>query len=1496
MAFGVGVKLDEKKITQVKSEFKMLLKDIQAITDKHVINIKMQNANNQINNMNRSLSQTNTHFKTLGSSVQSIGSFFLKWYGTSQAILFVIREMKDAVKFINNVDTSITNIAMVTGKAKSEVQGYLSAWNQLARDMKVEGGTQSIVTAVEELLRAGMDLETANENLKTNIMLTRLSGENGEETAKKLIKISEAYKLNSQGLRNISEEIAYLDTTTATSTGNILNSLTGVSQVAQQTKVSQEFLLSSIATIQERSGKAPEAVARALKSIFLDLQKVTTDTSKEGQQALSKLEGVLSRQGVALRLNATTFKSNEDILKSLMAKWNQFDDVTKKKIQQYAGGKNFAEEFNIIMNEQNTILQRQIELKGVSGSLESKYQEHLNSTQAAVNELKASVERLYINTIDGGFIKSIVNATTGLVNFIDKIGIVNIGIIALTGYLIKMLTTTKVAEMLGMWVLGLTNVALSMATLKIAIGGVVAAIGLIGMAIYNYNQKQAQAVQNAIDHAAALDQEEKQVKSLMNEYKELSEKTSKTADEKERLKTVEDELQKLYPNINIELENQKKGYEGVKIAIEEMSEARRQDLIDELTAIQIRDKAKRASLEKDKENAEKLENELKGKKTAEMVTDIGGFNPATKIYVGPFKNVKVLTGDEGEALAKSKYLDALNKRRELEEEIKKYDNINTQLEYLKNYKPTTTKPKTTTSGDSNGKDYITGGGSNAAKAEIADLSIKIDRYMKLNNSIEDVRNQISSLNRVESSSDKIEVAQKKITLMEKQKQLTKDLQIEQKKEADELQKTILANKFTFDDKGEISNYSKRLGEMLRDSNKKTGDAKRDAQEKVKAVSDSISRYTDLVHKEIPSTVKDWDELTVSITALREEIDKIKVDKLINEMDKMTSGFESSIDAIKDKIELVGDFNLGTWSTNQGELITKIQEYEQYLQKVISELRQQQSELVAGSDAWNLINDKIADAVDQARHLKMEAISIAQDIISGIAESNRELSETNSKAQEQAIQNQIDDLENQQKAMEDAIQSQIDALEEEEKLRDKYFDNEKQRIDDEENLFEEMSNAKIESIRKQIEALEKQNDIITEEEERQKRVIELEKLKQQLQNAENQKTVQQLTKKEDGSWDYIKVADAENITKIREEIQDKEKEFMEWERDNTLKHQKELLEEQIELEENVQKERKKSFDQQRKALEDQAKREKELYDQRKKALQDNLESERKMYESRKEALQNSLEQSRTMVEQNNEEIENLVKQLMDAIRNNVDGSMDSLIQSLGQKLGLAQSQVQQLLQLSQQANTTPGSGNNNPNPGGSTNNPPPDNGGYQPPPGNWQPPPDSNVPPFDPYNLTISDYQRALQMSGLAVAINGIMDVATRAAVTQFQTNNGLKVSPTGAVTPETIAAFRALLMSRFATGGETQTTGIHWLDGQVGKPERVLSAEQTQSFNKLVNNLPKVSPILENLKNLPALKSASGVVKHFHIAKMELPNVTNESGLKRVWDDIERLSLQYDPV
>lgn len=61
-----------------------------------------------------------------------------------------------------------------------------------------------------------------------------------------------------------------------------------------------------------------------------------------------------------------------------------------------------------------------------------------------------------------------------------------------------------------------------------------------------------------------------------------------------------------------------------------------------------------------------------------------------------------------------------------------------------------------------------------------------------------------------------------------------------------------------------------------------------------------------------------------------------------------------------------------------------------------------------------------------------------------------------------------------------------------------------------------------------------------------------------------------------------------------------------------------------------------------------------------------------------------------------------------------------------------------------------------------------------------------------------------------------------------------------------------IIKGKYATGGLASYTGIAWLDGTSSKPERVLNAQQTESFERLVNvmdSLRMSGVSLENLRN-----------------------------------------------
>lgn len=116
----------------------------------------------------------------------------------------------------------------------------------------------------------------------------------------------------------------------------------------------------------------------------------------------------------------------------------------------------------------------------------------------------------------------------------------------------------------------------------------------------------------------------------------------------------------------------------------------------------------------------------------------------------------------------------------------------------------------------------------------------------------------------------------------------------------------------------------------------------------------------------------------------------------------------------------------------------------------------------------------------------------------------------------------------------------------------------------------------------------------------------------------------------------------------------------------------------------------------------------------------------------------------------------------------------------------------------------------------------------------------------------------------------------------------------------------------FNTGGETQKTGLHWLDGEIGEPERVLSVQQTKDFNKLVTYVPDLLDSINTSKNLipdiriPDLNKSQSQsttilnqsntpptqVIHNHIDKLVFPNVHDAKEIEDSILGLPRITIQ----
>jgi hypothetical protein len=169
--------------------------------------------------------------------------------------------------------------------------------------------------------------------------------------------------------------------------------------------------------------------------------------------------------------------------------------------------------------------------------------------------------------------------------------------------------------------------------------------------------------------------------------------------------------------------------------------------------------------------------------------------------------------------------------------------------------------------------------------------------------------------------------------------------------------------------------------------------------------------------------------------------------------------------------------------------------------------------------------------------------------------------------------------------------------------------------------------------------------------------------------------------------------------------------------------------------------------------------------------------------------------------------------------------------------------------------------------------------------------------------------------------------ASKRPTTYYDTSTGQIVNPTAEITKyirnailsdtNTVLDKQKIVddvlkkfdLKSYDNGGETQSTGLHWLDGKFGSPERVLTSEQTVSFNKLVNMLPKldIKSILSSVditqsiaKFIKPLDIAKNLVQKptqstsqvFNIDKIEFPNITSPDGIENAFDNLPLKAMQ----
>jgi TP901 family phage tail tape measure protein len=390
-----------------------------------------------------------------------------------------LNQLKQGISFINELDEHLTNVRIVSGATAEETANLAHEYNSLAKELGTT--TQEVARGSLEFIRQGKSQAETAELIRVSTMQAKLANMDAAQSTEYLTSIMNGFNLESGDMIGVLDKLVQLDNNYATSVAEIAKALQRSSVSARLAGISLEELASMVTVVSSVSRQSAESIGESFKTIFARMQavKIGADTDEEGEN-ISNVEQVLTKYNITLRDSVGEFKDLSDVLDDVAGRWKEFGSVAKSEIASTIAGVRQRERLLILLENYDKVKQAEIMTTNAAGLAQDRYGIYLESVEAKQQKFKATWEELWLNTLNSGVTKTILDIGTGLLQLGANLGGLIPVLTTIIGLVIA-LNATSIAS--GITALGtrIAELAAKLTLAGTAAGGLAGALAPIGI-------------------------------------------------------------------------------------------------------------------------------------------------------------------------------------------------------------------------------------------------------------------------------------------------------------------------------------------------------------------------------------------------------------------------------------------------------------------------------------------------------------------------------------------------------------------------------------------------------------------------------------------------------------------------------------------------------------------------------------------------------------------------------------------------------------------------------------------------------------------------------------------------------------------------------------------------------------------------------------------------------------------------------------------------------
>ena len=384
----------------------------------------------QLNNSGKSLKGAVTTTEQFNRELDMMQNRIQYFFGLNNSIQLLKRGLREAYSTVKELDSAMTETAVVTDYTVSDMWNQLPLYTETANQLGATtlGAYQTMTLFYQQGLKTNAAFQLGTETMKmarianmeyataTDMMTAALRGFN--------------MTLNETSAKRVNDVYSELAAITAADTEEIATAMTKTASIANSASMEFETTAAFLSQIIETTREAPETAGTALKTIIARFTEVKqlyskgqlTGEDSEGEAInINKIDTALQSVGLSLKGFLRGEEGLDDILLQLASKWDTLDIATQRYIATMAAGSRQQSRFLAMMSDYDRTLELVEAANNSAGASDKQFEKTLDSLEAKLNKLSNAWDQFTMGLADNKLIKGAVDALTGLLDIVNKL-------------------------------------------------------------------------------------------------------------------------------------------------------------------------------------------------------------------------------------------------------------------------------------------------------------------------------------------------------------------------------------------------------------------------------------------------------------------------------------------------------------------------------------------------------------------------------------------------------------------------------------------------------------------------------------------------------------------------------------------------------------------------------------------------------------------------------------------------------------------------------------------------------------------------------------------------------------------------------------------------------------------------------------------------------------------------------------------------------------------